>query len=176
MPEPRPDDVPDELLDLYGRNYDGNTPEQAERKALAAVLAVHERQVRERAERAERDRDKALDQIATERRGKLAAQAAVRRARELADRADADMADSFARQFGGAPFPAMVPTEVLRAALDAEGRHDEALDLLRDLTDTRPCTPHPGTGFCQTHGEKPPCPHGAATALLATLDQPKETT
>ena len=49
MPDtPRPDDVPDELLDLYGRNYDGNTPEQAERKALAAVLAVHERQVRER--------------------------------------------------------------------------------------------------------------------------------
>ena len=48
MPEPRPDDVPDELLDLYGRNYNGNTPEQAERKALAAVLPVHERQVRER--------------------------------------------------------------------------------------------------------------------------------
>ena len=83
MPEPRPDDVPDELLDLYGRNYVGNRTEQAERKALAAVLAVHERQVRERAERAERDRDKALDQITDERRGRLAAEAAVRRARQV---------------------------------------------------------------------------------------------
>lgn len=48
------------------------------------------------------------------------AEAAVRRVRELADNADADMTDSFARQFGGAPFPATVPTEVLRTALDTE--------------------------------------------------------
>ena len=39
--------------------------------------------LRRRAEQAERDRDKALDQITDERRGRLAAEAAVRRARQV---------------------------------------------------------------------------------------------
>ncbi len=41
-----PEDVPDELLSLYGRNYSGNNHQEAKRRALAAVLAEHERQVR----------------------------------------------------------------------------------------------------------------------------------
>ena len=62
----------------------------------------------------------------------------------------------------------------LRAAITAQG---QAEDALRELVDARPCDPHPGTGYCQTHGEKRPCPHAAAARLLAALDadQPKET-
>lgn len=48
------------------------------------------------------------------------AETAVQRVRDLADAADADVSGSFARRFGGEPFPAKVPTEVLRAALDAK--------------------------------------------------------
>lgn len=40
------EDVPDELLQIYGRSYDGNTPERAHRKAAAAMLAAHEQMVR----------------------------------------------------------------------------------------------------------------------------------
>ena len=50
----KPEDVPDELLSLYGRNYLGASPKVAARRAMAAVLAAHERQVCERAEEAER--------------------------------------------------------------------------------------------------------------------------
>lgn len=41
-----PEDVPDDLLSLYGRNYMGSTPRVAARRAMAAVIPEIERQVR----------------------------------------------------------------------------------------------------------------------------------
>lgn len=51
-----------------------------------------------------------------------------------------------------------------------EARH-RAEVALRDLTDPRPCDPHPGNGYCQTHGEKAPCPHAAAKAILDRTEE-----
>lgn len=42
-----PENVPDELLSLYGRNHEGRSAVEAKRRALAAVLTEHERLVRE---------------------------------------------------------------------------------------------------------------------------------
>lgn len=46
-----PENVPDELLALYGRNYEGGSNAEAERRALASVLTEHERLVREQVAR-----------------------------------------------------------------------------------------------------------------------------
>lgn len=56
-------------------------------------------------------------------------------------------------------------TAVLRA------RAERAEAALRDLTDPRPCDPHPGNGYCQTHGETPPCPHAAAKEILDRTEE-----
>lgn len=50
-------------------------------------------------------------------------------------------------------------------------RAERAEAALRDLTDPRPCDPHPGNGYCQTHGEKAPCPHAAAKAILDRTEE-----
>lgn len=50
-------------------------------------------------------------------------------------------------------------------------RAEQAEAALRDLTDPRPCDPHPGNGYCQTHGEKAPCPHAAAKAILDRTEE-----
>jgi len=43
----KPEDVPDDLLSLYGRNYMGSSPAVAARRAMAAVIPEIEKRVRE---------------------------------------------------------------------------------------------------------------------------------
>jgi hypothetical protein len=62
----------------------------------------------------------ARDAIADERRGRLAAEAAVRRVREMAENEEERVARGFGYQFGGKPFPASILTRDVLAALDAE--------------------------------------------------------
>jgi hypothetical protein len=64
--------------------------------------------------------DQARDAIADERRGRLAAEAAVRRVREVAENEEERVARGFGYQFGGKPFPASILTRDVLAALDAE--------------------------------------------------------
>lgn len=56
------------------------------------------------------------------------------------------------------------PGEVL-GRVRAEG--DRLRAMLREFVQDSPCDPHPGNGFCQSHGEKAPCPHAEAKELLA---------
>lgn len=60
-------------------------------------------------------------------------------------------------------------TEQRQRADEAERQRDEALAAVREFVDGRPCNPHPGNGWCQTHGERAPCPHAAAKKLLAAV-------
>jgi hypothetical protein len=56
------------------------------------------------------------------------------------------------------------PGEVLGKV---RGERDQLRALLREFVQDTPCDPHPGNGYCQSHGEKAPCPHAEAKELLA---------
>lgn len=103
------------------------TSNQAERERARAV---------QRADHAEQKLQQARDAIADERRGRLAAEAAVRRARALLEPYPEGEVFAIHRGAGSERrVQAVLPREVVLAALDAEGRQDETLTALERQRD-----------------------------------------
>jgi len=143
LPTPFPPDLPETPWLENARRVN-----EARADAVLSVVEAETAALRQRAEEAERERDdyrqrfanqmtaateltttlreaerklqQALEAIADERRGRLAAEAAVRRVREMAENEEERVARGFGYQFGGKPFPASILTRDVLAALDAE--------------------------------------------------------
>lgn len=104
-----------------------------DREAGQAVAKAALTEQRERAEKAERERDEYRERFTNQMTAgselveKLRqAEAAVRQVREMAEAAKRESVASFARRVTGEPFPARLLADDILAALDAEGRPDEA--------------------------------------------------
>lgn len=188
MTTPTPDRTPtgdlcDQLaqeihLHCPARPYGGNCRCTALATAVLPVVEAALNEQRERAERAEQERDTALVQVVDEQRraDERCTELLEERDEALNSLTDAERQRDEARLVAASLAdngPEHLAT--IERAEQAEQQRDAALAALGDLTDGRPCAPHPGNGWCQTHGERAPCPHAEARRLLAALDQPEET-